>query len=101
MVGDAHAGESGAQVRFVPGRLCPVSVLAIRRTAHRRGASLLPVLAVVGAVAFHHSGIAMGDMHDDVSLGAAVELCLAVFAVGAAAAVESSGWRYWAAGGLP
>jgi hypothetical protein len=67
-----------------------VSPLAIRRCArrcHRRGVALLAVAAVGAAIAAHHSGVSMGDLHHDGMASAAVELCLGVFvAVGTAVA---------------
>ena len=72
-----------------------MSALAIRRLARRfrrHGTALLAVLVVGSAVAVHHSGMSMGDMHSDGALGAAMELCLAVFvAVGAAVAAVGIG----------
>jgi hypothetical protein len=65
-----------------------VSPLALRRLARRlrgRGIALLAVCAIGGAMAVHHSDLAM--MHDDGGMSAAMELCLGVFvAVGTAAA---------------
>lgn len=62
------------------------------RRFHRNGAALLAVVAIGGAVAAHHSGMPMADMHHDAGINAAMELCLAVFvAVGAAAAAVAVG----------
>jgi len=55
------------------------------RRFRRHGTGLLVVFAIASAIAVHHSGLAMGDMHHDMGLGVAMELCLGVFvAVGAA-----------------
>lgn len=43
------------------------------------------VLALATAIALHHSGMAMGPMHGDHGMSAAIELCLGVMtAVGTA-----------------
>jgi peptidoglycan/LPS O-acetylase OafA/YrhL len=67
-----------------------VSPLAIRRFARRcrrRGVALLAVAAVGSAIAAHHSGVSMADMHHDGIANAAMELCLGVFvAIGTAVA---------------
>lgn len=71
------------------GSLEAVSPIAIRcatRWLRRHLAGLLLVLALGGAVAAHHSGIGLGDMHHD-GMSAAVEMCVgACVAVGAAVA---------------
>lgn len=63
-----------------------VSALSIRRQLrrHRRRLTVVAtVLALVGVIAVHHSGVT--DMQRDMGIHAAVEMCLAVFtAVGAA-----------------
>lgn len=65
-----------------------MSPLALRRITRRlrgRGIALLAVCAIGGAVAAHHSDLAM--THHDGGMSAAMELCLGVFvAVGTAAA---------------
>jgi hypothetical protein len=89
-----------------------MSALAIHRAARRmrhQPAALLAVLVIGGAIALHHSGITVGDVHHADGVGEAVELCLGVFAaVGAAVAVVGLGlvalgrWRppilLWAEG---
>jgi hypothetical protein len=53
---------------------------------------VLAVLAVGGAVAVHHSDIAMSGMQHDGSIGATLELCLGVFAmIGAGVAAVAIG----------
>ena len=72
-----------------------VSLLAIHRAARRlrrHDAALLVILALGAAIAAHHSGIAMGDVHHADGVDGAVVLCLGVFAaVGAAVAVVALG----------
>jgi hypothetical protein len=71
-----------------------MSPLAIRRSTRRlrrHAAGLLLVLALGGAIAAHHSGMGMGDMHHG-SMGAVVELCVGTFtAIGAAVAAVAMG----------
>lgn len=58
----------------------------------RHDAALLVIIALGAAIAVHHSGIAMGDMHHADGVEGAIELCLGVFAaVGAAVAVVALG----------
>ena len=74
-----------------------MSPLTIRRLSRRfrpHGAALLAVIAMSSAIAVHHSGVSMGEMHHDIGMGAAMELCLGVFvAVGAAVAAVGIGLR--------
>jgi hypothetical protein len=61
------------------------------RRLRRHGAAMLAVLAIGGAIAVHHSDFAMGGM-DHHGVGAALELCLGVFAmVGAGVAAVAIG----------
>ena len=57
----------------------------------RHDAALLVILALGAAIAAHHSGIAMGDMHHADGIDGAVELCLGVFAAVAAVAAVALG----------
>ena len=58
----------------------------------RHDAALLVILAVGSAMAVHHSGIALGNMHHADGIDVAVELCVGVFtAVGTAVAVVALG----------
>jgi hypothetical protein len=52
---------------------------------------LLAVFAVSAAVAMHHSVVSAGGVHHDAGVGAALELCLGVMAVGAAAVAIAIG----------
>jgi hypothetical protein len=63
------------------------------RRLRRNGAALATVLAIGGAVAVHHSDLAIGAMHHDAGgMGATLELCLGVFgAVGAGVAAVAIG----------
>jgi hypothetical protein len=57
----------------------------------RHAAGVLLAIALSGAIAAHHSGIAMGDMHHD-GMSAAIEMCVAAFtAVGAAVVAAAIG----------
>jgi hypothetical protein len=76
------------------GSLDAVSPIAIRsamQRIRRRLAGLVLFVALSGAIAAHHSGIAIGDMHDD-GMSAAIEMCVGAFvAVGAGVAVVAIG----------
>jgi hypothetical protein len=65
-----------------------VSAIRLRRQLVRCRRSLTvmaAVLALATAIALHHSGIAMGGMHADHGMTAAIEMCLGVMsAIGAA-----------------
>lgn len=53
---------------------------------------MVALLAIVAAIALHHSGIATGTMHDDHGMSAAIGMCLAVMTVvGAAVMVIALG----------
>lgn len=79
-----------------PGYAHRVSPLTIRRWSRRlrrRRIALVAVIALTAAIAAHHSAAAIGDMHHDPGMGAAMELCLGVFAaVGAAVAAVALGF---------
>ena len=66
-----------------------MSLIAVRRSTRRLRhhlAGLLLVCALGTAIAAHHSGVAMPDMHHD-GVSAAIEMCLGAFtALGAAVA---------------
>lgn len=76
------------------GSLQIVSPISIRRATcrlRRHLAGLLLLLALGGAIAAHHSGIGMSDMHHD-GMSAAVEMCVGAFvAVGTAVAAVAIG----------
>lgn len=58
----------------------------------RRVATLAVLLVCSTAIAMHHSGMATGDAHQEMGMGAVVEMCLAAFtAVGAAVAAVGLG----------
>jgi len=65
-----------------------MSAIGLRRLLVRRRrhlAVMAAVVALTALIAMHHSGIAMGDMHDEHGMSAAIELCLGVItAVGTA-----------------
>ena len=71
-----------------------MSAIGIRGTTRRLRRHLVGVVLVValsGAIAAHHSGIAMGEMHHD-GMSAAVEMCVGAFvAVGSAVAAVAMG----------
>jgi hypothetical protein len=71
-----------------------VGSIAIRRSmcrVRRHAAGVLLAIALSGAIAAHHSGIAMGEMHHD-GMSAAVEMCVGAFvAVGSAVAAVAIG----------
>jgi hypothetical protein len=72
-----------------------VSSLAIRRAMcrlRRRAAGLVLVVAIVGAVAAHHSNLGMDGLHHDATPAAAPEMCLGAFtAIGAAVVAVAIG----------
>jgi hypothetical protein len=69
----------------------PIAIRSATRRLRRHLAGLVLVAALSGAIAAHHSGIAMGEMHHD-GMSAAIEMCAGAFvAVGAAVAVVAIG----------
>lgn len=64
----------------------PLAIRHCTRRLRRHAAGVLVVLALGGAIAVHHNGMAMSEL-DHAGMGAVIELCVGVFtAVGAAVA---------------
>jgi hypothetical protein len=69
----------------------PIAIRRSMRRLRRHVAGVVLAVALSGAIAAHHSGIGMGDMHHG-GMSAAVEMCAAAFtAVGAAVAAVAIG----------
>jgi hypothetical protein len=72
--------------------MTPVQLRELMRRCRRHAAAVLVVLTLAGAIAVHHSSLAMGDKHHDMGMATVAELCLGVFtAVSAAAAAVALG----------
>jgi hypothetical protein len=69
----------------------PIAIRRSMRRARRHAAGVVLAVALSGAIAAHHSGIAMGGMHHD-GMSAAIEMCVGAFiAVGAAVVAVAIG----------
>jgi hypothetical protein len=69
----------------------PIGIRSTTRRLRRHMVGMVLVVALSGAIAAHHSGIAMGEMHHD-GMSAAVEMCVGAFvAVGSAVAAVAIG----------
>jgi hypothetical protein len=64
----------------------PLAIVRLLRRVRRHRAGLLVALVVASAIAMHHGALAGDRMHDGTGAIAAVEICLAVVAVGTAVA---------------
>lgn len=63
----------------------PIGVGRILQRHRRHLMAFIAVLVCAAAITMHHSGLATGDAHGGMEMGAAAEMCLAAFtAVGAA-----------------
>jgi hypothetical protein len=69
----------------------PIAIRRSMRRLRRHAAGVLLTIALSGAIAAHHSGIAMSDMHHD-GMGTAIEMCIGAFtAIGAAVVAVAIG----------
>ena len=71
--------------------MSPIAIRRSTRRLRRHVAGLLLVCALGSAIAAHHTGIGMSDIHHD-GMSTAIEMCMGAFtAVGAAVAAVAIG----------